>query len=278
MRAEIFGCPVDILTMNETIEIAREAMQRRTTTVHVALNVAKLVNMRSDPMLAADVKNSDLVGIDGMGILLAARLLGLPAKERVAGVDLLQELLGVCAMKVSARFSRRYSRACFGRLAQQSLPSILQSTSPACAMATLIGTGGRRSSRRSATAERIVCSSECRRHARSDFWPRTATNLGVPFIMGVGGSFDVLAGVVTRAPASDAKAWARMALSGLSGAAPDVVALLQDEHHFCRHDAFRPHPARAVENSKLLVVRSKPATALHDLVAEASVCAHGCVT
>ena len=95
MRAQIFGCPIDIVTMNETVDLARTAMRQRTTTLHVALNVAKLVNMRTDPILAEDVKNSDLIGIDGMGILLAARLFGLPAKERVAGIDLLQALLVV---------------------------------------------------------------------------------------------------------------------------------------------------------------------------------------
>ena len=97
MRAELFGCPIDILTMRETIDLARSAMAQQKTMVHVALNVAKLVNMRTDPILAEDVKKSDLIGIDGMGILYAAKLFGLPAKERVAGVDLLQELIGVCA-------------------------------------------------------------------------------------------------------------------------------------------------------------------------------------
>jgi N-acetylglucosaminyldiphosphoundecaprenol N-acetyl-beta-D-mannosaminyltransferase len=42
--------------------------------------------MRRDPVLAADIISSDLVGIDGMGIVWAARCLGLPAKERVAGI------------------------------------------------------------------------------------------------------------------------------------------------------------------------------------------------
>ena len=69
MRAQIFGCPIDILTMRETIDLARSAMAQQKTMVHVALNVAKLVNMRTDPILAEDVKKSDLIGIDGMGIL-----------------------------------------------------------------------------------------------------------------------------------------------------------------------------------------------------------------
>lgn len=72
-------------------------MQCRNRLQHVALNVAKLVNTRRDPVLSADVTSSDLVGIDGMGIVWAARLLGLPVQERVSGIDLLTELLAVCS-------------------------------------------------------------------------------------------------------------------------------------------------------------------------------------
>src|SRR5256885_10017774 len=93
MRETFLGCPIDILTMAETIDLARGAMRSRQRLQHVALNVAKLVNMRGDPVLAADVVNSDLVGIDGMGIVWGARTLGLPVKSRVAGIDLLTELL-----------------------------------------------------------------------------------------------------------------------------------------------------------------------------------------
>lgn len=40
---------------------------------------------------------SDLVGIDGMGIVLATRWLGLTVLERVAGIDLFKQILEVCA-------------------------------------------------------------------------------------------------------------------------------------------------------------------------------------
>src|SRR3954471_22340134 len=96
MREIFLGCPIDILTMDETVELARGSMRNRTRLQHVALNVAKLVNARSDRVLAADVANSDVVSIDGTGIVWGARLLGLPVKERVTGVDLLARLLAVC--------------------------------------------------------------------------------------------------------------------------------------------------------------------------------------
>jgi N-acetylglucosaminyldiphosphoundecaprenol N-acetyl-beta-D-mannosaminyltransferase len=97
MRAELMGCPVDILTMAETIDLARTAMRKRVRMQHVALNVAKLVNMRFDPVLSSDVAGSDVVGIDGMGIVFGARLLGIQVPERVAGIDLFLNLMSVCA-------------------------------------------------------------------------------------------------------------------------------------------------------------------------------------
>src|ERR1700694_805526 len=99
MREAFLGCPIDILRMAETVDLAREAMRSRQRLQHVALNVAKLVNMRRDPVLAADVANSDVVSIDGMGIVWGARTLGLPVKTRVAGVDLLTALLTACAQE-----------------------------------------------------------------------------------------------------------------------------------------------------------------------------------
>src|ERR1700719_1875514 len=50
MRAFLFGCPIDILTMAETVDRVHEAMRTGRRLQHVALNVAKLVNLRSDPV------------------------------------------------------------------------------------------------------------------------------------------------------------------------------------------------------------------------------------
>ena len=200
MRAEILNCPVDIITMEETVELACAAMRLKKTTLHVSLNVAKLVNMRSDPLLASDVKNSDVVGIDGMGILWAARLLSLPVKERVAGIDLLQRLLPVCADEGFHPFflgakPEVVRKACAAGTARQ----------PAIRFA---GTRDGYFSRdqelqvvdeiRNSGADCLFIGMPTPRKER--FLAAYRDRLGVPFIMGVGGSFDVLAGEVTRAP------------------------------------------------------------------------------
>src|SRR5436190_226504 len=60
MRESFLACPIDVLTMADTVELARSAMHSHQRLQHVALNVAKFVSMRFDPVLAADVANSDV--------------------------------------------------------------------------------------------------------------------------------------------------------------------------------------------------------------------------
>src|SRR5512140_1942046 len=99
MRAEFMGVPIDLLTLEETTERAVDAMQTRKLTQHVALNVAKFVKLRHNQELRRDVVESDIVGVDGMGIVWGARALGIDVPERVAGVDLMERVLGICAQR-----------------------------------------------------------------------------------------------------------------------------------------------------------------------------------
>lgn len=201
MRAKIFDCPVDILTMGETIDRARRAMQQRMTTLHVALNVAKLVNMRSNLLLAEDVKSSDLIGIDGAGILLAARVLGLPARERVAGIDLLQEILIVCANEGF----RPFFLGATPEVLQKASATVI-SKHPGIRFAG-IHHGYFSAGEEAQVVDRIRNSkADCLFIAmptprKERFLAKYGHQIGIPFIMGVGGSFDVLAGEVARAPA-----------------------------------------------------------------------------
>jgi len=200
MRAELLGSPIDILTKAETVAVARDAMRRKKTTLHVAMNVAKLVNMRSDPVLEADVKNSDLIGIDGVGILWAARLLGLPVKERVAGIDLFQELLGVCATEGFRPFFLGATPAVVSKAlaeARAKYPSIQFAGARDGYFAPDQEAGVVEEIQKSG-ADCLFIGMPTPRKER--FLAGNRNRLNVPFIMGVGGSFDVLAGHVTRAP------------------------------------------------------------------------------
>jgi N-acetylglucosaminyldiphosphoundecaprenol N-acetyl-beta-D-mannosaminyltransferase len=200
MRASFLGCPVDLLTMDETVELARTAMRSRSRLQHVALNVAKFINMRLDPVLAADVANSDVVGIDGMGIVWAARALGLPATSRVAGVDLLCELLATCAKEGFRPYFLGATPAVLQRAAQnvtEKYPSLIFAGF----------TDGYFTPEQEKDIVRKIKASQADclfigmpTPRKERFLAAYRDELDVPFIMGVGGSFDILGGITRRAP------------------------------------------------------------------------------
>ena len=89
----LFGVPIHPLTMGETVERCREAVERGENLTIGVVNAAKLVKMRADPLLRDSVVGSDLVLADGMAVVWASRLLGGSLPERVAGIDLFSRLI-----------------------------------------------------------------------------------------------------------------------------------------------------------------------------------------
>jgi N-acetylglucosaminyldiphosphoundecaprenol N-acetyl-beta-D-mannosaminyltransferase len=200
MREMLLGCPIDILTMDETVDAARNAMRTRHRLQHVALNVAKLVSMKRDPVLATDVANSDIVSIDGMGIVWGARCVGLPVKFRVAGVDLLNELLTVCAREGFRPYflgaTRQTSEEAVKRVIAK-YPSI-QFAGVRDGYFTPSEETDVVDDIRNSKADCLFIGMPTPRKER--FLASHRDELNVPFIMGVGGSFDILAGQIQRAP------------------------------------------------------------------------------
>lgn len=200
MRQEFLGLAIDPLTANDTVARAVHAMRTRELTQHVAVNVAKLVKARHDADLRRDIAESHIVGIDGMGIVWGARLLGVKVPERVAGVDLMERLLATCAVerfrpyflgarqdvveRAVAEAQRRWPRLEFagnrdGYFSREEEPEIVRQIRDTGADCLFIGMPTPHKER---------------------FLRRYREELRVPFIMGVGGGLDVLAAHVKRAP------------------------------------------------------------------------------
>lgn len=199
MRTEIMNFPVDVLTGQETLAMARAAMVERKPCMHVSLNVAKLVAARSDTDLARDIRSAEIVGIDGMGIALAMRLTGHASAPRLAGADLFQELMALCAREgfkpfllgarqdtldeAIRRLRERYPGL---RLAgahhgyfdgrETDIVEIIRATRPDCLFLAMP----------SPKKER--------------FMAQWRAQIDAPFVMGIGGTLDVVAGKVSRAP------------------------------------------------------------------------------
>jgi N-acetylglucosaminyldiphosphoundecaprenol N-acetyl-beta-D-mannosaminyltransferase len=199
------GIPVHALTMDETLGHIQTAMRRGEPLRHVAMNVAKFVKLRDDPELRNDVLNADIIGVDGMGILVGARLLGIRIPERVAGVDLMERVLVLCAMEGFRPFflgaSQPVLEVALANLAQRH--------------PTLQIAGARhgyfdRAGERQVVEEINKAQPDCLfvgmpTPRKERFMAEHGGELQVPFVMGVGGGIDILAGHVRRAP----DAWQR---------------------------------------------------------------------
>ncbi|HML06949.1 MAG TPA: WecB/TagA/CpsF family glycosyltransferase [Xanthobacteraceae bacterium] len=201
MRVTLFGLPVDILSYDETVERVLSAIAGGRRCQHVALNVAKLVNARTNAELERDIRASDIVGIDGMGIVYALRLFGHRVPHRVAGADLFESLIAECAARTLRPFLLGATPAVLAAAERKLLqrhPSLVLAGShhgyfapdEEAAVCARIRASG---------AHCLFIAMPTPRKER--FMHRHRDGLGVPFVMGVGGTFDVVAGQVRRAPA-----------------------------------------------------------------------------
>ena len=200
MRIEFLGTPMDLLSSGETVERALQAMRTRRPVTHVAINVAKFVRMRGDEELRRDVEQADIIGLDGMGLVLALNLFGRRGVERVAGVDLMFRLLEECAAHRLRPFLLGAMPEVLDRAA-----AVARERWPGLDFAGLQH-GYFSADQEPEIVDRIRSSgADCLFVAmptprKERFLHRHGASLGVPFVMGVGGSVDVLAGAVSRAP------------------------------------------------------------------------------
>ena len=198
-RIDVLGCPMDVASMGETVEGIRSAVAAKRFTQHVVVNVAKLVNMRSDMQLNESVRSCDIINIDGMGVVLGARFLGHAVPERVAGVDLFHELLAMSATNGFSVFLLGAQDDVVSTAADKVKARYPQLNiagyhhgyfwDDEAAMVEKIRASGAQLLFVAITSPK-----------KENFINRWRDLLGVTFVMGVGGTFDVVAGKVKRAP------------------------------------------------------------------------------
>jgi len=91
-RFTLLGVPIDPLTGGEAVEwVARAIVEGRPRLV-ISVNPERIMHAGRDPAFAAVLRGADLALADGAGVVWAARRLGHPLPERVAGVDFVRAL------------------------------------------------------------------------------------------------------------------------------------------------------------------------------------------
>jgi N-acetylglucosaminyldiphosphoundecaprenol N-acetyl-beta-D-mannosaminyltransferase len=200
-RIELLGCPFDRLSMQSTIDrcLAWCDGPRVAHTV-VTMNAALLCMIRRDEELRAACRGGDLIVADGVPVVWTSRFAGLPLPERVAGVDLTSRLLAEGAARgLSVYFlgARREVVEDLVRFCRRNHPGLKvagwrDGYFGASDHASIVDEIARLAPHMLFVGMPSPFKETwCERHRKA---------LRVPVIVGVGGTFDVLAGYVRRAP------------------------------------------------------------------------------
>ncbi|BDG61704.1 WecB/TagA/CpsF family glycosyltransferase [Caldinitratiruptor microaerophilus] len=201
-RSVILGVAVDRVTLAEAVRRCLDFVASGAPHLVVTPNAEIVMAARRDPELRQVLRQADLVVPDGAGVVLAARLLGRPVPERVAGVDLAAGVLAGAppGTRVFLLGSTPDTVAEAARRLQARYPNI-----------TVCGRRDGYWAHFEPQADREVVAAirAARPHVlltgmgaplQEKWLARHLTELAVPLAMGIGGGIDLWAGKARRAP------------------------------------------------------------------------------
>lgn len=97
MRIKICDINIDVLTIQETIDKVQEYAVQEKPLHLMGVNSDKINLCLSDPTIKKIVNNCEVINADGASVVLASKFLKKPLPERVAGIDLMMDLVELAA-------------------------------------------------------------------------------------------------------------------------------------------------------------------------------------
>ncbi|MHB8481558.1 MAG: WecB/TagA/CpsF family glycosyltransferase [Nitrospiria bacterium] len=199
-RVEILGVPADCVGMNEALDRVEALIAGDKPESIIAVNPEKVIKGQKDPFLLSQLNRAGLLIPDGIGVVFAARILGLGRMERVPGSELMPALCERAAGKGYKIFlfggspevnqqtvlmlKRRFPGIQIvgnqhGYMKDEEMPFLIQRINESGADILFIALGS----------------------PKQEFWmEKHLPQLHVKVCQGVGGTFDVISGQVKRAP------------------------------------------------------------------------------
>lgn len=196
----LLGVPVSTVGMDGALDVLEGFIPERRTHLIVTSDTSAIVRAQEDEEFRRIVQSAALVTPDGIGVVWGARLLGLPIYERVPGVELVAKLCERAAQKgwrvfllgakpgvaetAAKNLQARYPNlqvvgTHHGYFTAEEEPKVIAQIKAAQPDILLVAFG----------------------IPKQEKWiAKHADALQVPICIGVGGSLDVYAGVVQRAP------------------------------------------------------------------------------
>lgn len=200
-KTKIFGIPISCLSMRDTIKFVENAIKEKKHIHHSVVNAGKIVMMQNDNKLKKSVIEADIINADGQAVVWAANLLGHNIPERVAGIDLMEKLIEMSCMnnykcyflgsrenvvqKLVSIYKKKYSEKIIagyrnGYFVEEEEESIAKKISESGANIL------------------FVAITSPKKEIFLNNYKSQLKNINL--IMGVGGSFDVITGKISRAP------------------------------------------------------------------------------
>lgn len=198
MRIDVLGVGFDNMTMQEAVDYGMELMRSEGAHYVVTPNPEIVETCRENPEANKVVNGADLVLPDGIGIIKGAAMLGTPLKEKTPGVEFAAHLMGRMA-KEGLSLYLLGAKPGVAELAAEKLAK----TYPGLKIA---GTHDGYFKEDGPVVESIAASGAdcvfvCLGAPKQEFWmQKNGPATGAHLLCGLGGSLDVFAGVVERAP------------------------------------------------------------------------------
>ena len=198
MRIDVLGVGFDNLTMAEAVAAGARLLKEEGCHSVVTPNPEIVEVCREDSGARAAVNGADLVLPDGIGVVKGAAMLGTPLKEKTPGIEFAAGLMGEMAKEGKSLYLLGAKPGVAEKAAER-----LAAQYPGLKIA---GTHDGYFKDDAPVADAIRqsgadCVFVCLGAPKQELWmAKWGPETGVHLLCGLGGSLDVFAGVVERAP------------------------------------------------------------------------------
>lgn len=198
------GVGFDDLTRDGAVALCKNLIEEHRSAYMVTPNPEIVMASWDDPALREAISNADLVIPDGIGVVKAAKILGTPLKERLPGIEIGEAILQYAAQSGKKVFLLG-AKPGVADLAADRMREMFPSID-------ICGVNDGYFKDDAAVIEKINAAKPdflmvCLGFPKQEMWmAQNASKLDVGLMAGLGGSLDVFAGTVLRAP----EKWQRM--------------------------------------------------------------------
>ena len=198
MRIDVLGVGFDNYTMEEAVARGVELLHTEGPHYVVTPNPEIVETCRENPEAMEAVNGAALVLPDGIGVIKGAALLGTPLKERVPGIEFAEHIVAKMAEEGLSLFLLG-AKPGVAELAAENLSKKYPGLK-------IAGTHDGYFKEDAPVVEQIAASGAdcvfvCLGAPKQEFWmKKNGAATGAKLLCGLGGSLDVFAGVVERAP------------------------------------------------------------------------------